>query len=153
MRTAFKALAYVICGLVGLQAASHAWSSAGVAKYLGEGGTIDMAAEGAPPFPEAAGFMIHAMTGMFVIPLLALILLGVSLAAKIPGAAKLAGIVLILTVLQVLLGMFGHGMTTLAFLHGLNALALFAAALLAGRLAGRRRATSDARVAAPAGIA
>ncbi|MDO5682741.1 MAG: hypothetical protein Q4G46_07935 [Propionibacteriaceae bacterium] len=142
MRTVFKTLAFVICGLVMLQAASHAWVSAGIAKYVAAGGDITMGtSDGAPPFPEAAGFMIHAMNGMFVIPLAAALLVIVAFLAKIPGGVAYAGLVLALTVVQVLLGLLGHGMTALAFLHGLVAMALFAAALLAGLRANRSRTT------------
>ena len=51
MRTTYRVLAFIICGLVMLQAAAHAWVSAGIALYLGEGGTLDTS--GPPNFPEA----------------------------------------------------------------------------------------------------
>ncbi|MFP5416409.1 MAG: hypothetical protein ACLGHZ_05970 [Actinomycetes bacterium] len=138
MRTAYRVLAYVICGLVAIQAASHAWASAGFIAFLAEGGSIDMSgASGPPPFPEFMGVIIHGMNGMYVIPLVALALLGVAFAAKIPGGAVRAGIVLGLVVLQVALGLLGHSMTALTFLHGLNALVLFAAALIAGLMVSR----------------
>ncbi len=137
MRTTYRVLAYIICGLVGLQAASHAWSSAGVALFLAGGGTVDFASEGPPPFPEALGFMIHGMNGMYAIPIVALALLVVSFLAKLPGGVLRAAIVLVLVVLQVTLGLLGHELTALAFLHGLNALALFGVALWAGMRAGR----------------
>lgn len=137
MRTTYRVLAYLICALVGLQAASHAWTSAGIALFLAEGGTVDFASEGPPPFPEALGLMIHGMNGMYAIPLVALVLLVVAFLAKIPGGVKRAVIVLVLVALQVTLGLLGHEMTALAFLHGLNALALFGVALWAGTRAGR----------------
>lgn len=152
MRNAYKYLAYAVCGLVMLQAASHAWASAGLIAYLSEGGTIDFESEAAPGFPEAMGIMIHAMNGMFLIPLVALILLGVAFAAKVPGAVAWAGAVLGLVVLQVFLGFMGHGMSALAFVHGVNALALFGTALVAGRRVTRPGVggSLDARHAVPA---
>ncbi|WP_405217703.1 hypothetical protein [Agrococcus sp. Ld7] len=136
MRLTYRVLAYLICGLVALQAASHAWSSAGIAKFLGEGGTFDMS--GPPNFPEALGFMIHGMNGMYVIPIAAVVLLVVAFLAKIPNGVMWAAIVLALVVLQVALGIFGHDMTALAFLHGVNALLLFGTAMYAGIRAGAR---------------
>lgn len=136
MRNAYKYLAFLVCGLVMLQAASHAWASSGLVKYLTEGGTIDLESGAPPPFPEAMGIMIHAMNGMLVIPLVALVLLGVAFAAKLPGGVMWAGVVLALVVLQVVLGFMGHALSAMAFLHGVNALLLFGAALVAGRRAG-----------------
>lgn len=133
MRTAYKALAYLVCALVALQAASHAWVSAGLGQYVAQGGTLDFSSEGLPPFPEALGFAIHGMTGMYVIPIVAVLLLVVAFASRLPGAVSRAGIVLVLVVLQVVFGLFGHSLTALAFLHGLNALLLFAAAYVAAR--------------------
>lgn len=130
MRLTYRVLAFIICGLVMLQAASHAWSSAGVGKFLEEGGTFDPSTP--PNFPEAVGFMIHGMNGMYVIPIVAVVLLIVAFLARIPRGVMWAVIVLALVALQVTLGLFGHEMTALAFLHGLNALLLFGSVLYAG---------------------
>lgn len=143
MRITYRVLAFAICGLVMLQAASHAWASAGIAIYLAEGGTIDLASGTMPDFPEAVGLMIHGMNGMYAIPIVALALLVVAFFAKIPRGSMWAGIVLALVALQVTLGLLGHEMTTLAFLHGVNALALFGTALAAG-LRAKAPATADA---------
>jgi len=149
MRITYRILSFAICVLVALQAASHAWASAGLGLYLAEGGVVDAsAADGPPPFPEVAGFMIHGMNGMFVIPALALILLIVSFFAKIPHGVAFAGGVLGLVVLQVTLGLFGHSIALLGFLHGLNALLLFTTALLAGLNASKRRVAARADAAA-----
>lgn len=133
MRPAYQALAYLICALVALQAASHAWVSAGLGQYIAQGGTLDFSADGPPPFPEALGFAIHGMNGMYVIPIVAVLLLGVGFVAKLPGAVSRAAIVLGLVALQVTFGLFGHSLTTFAFLHGVNALLLFGAAFVAAR--------------------
>jgi hypothetical protein len=151
MRITYRILSFVICALVALQAASHAWASAGLGLYIAEGGVVDAsAAEGPAPFPEVAGFMIHGMNGMFVIPAIALILLIVSFFARIPRGVTYAAVVFGLVLLQVTLGLFGHSIALLGFLHGLNALLLFTAALLAGLNASKSRVAARAEaVAAP----
>ena len=137
MRTTYRILAFIICGLVMLQAASHAWASAGIGQYLAQGGTIDFESGALPAFPEAVGLMIHGMNGMYVIPVFALALLVVAFLAKIPGGVMRAVIVLVLVALQITLGILGHELTALAFLHGVNALALFGTAFWSGMRAGR----------------
>ncbi|KJL42559.1 hypothetical protein [Microbacterium trichothecenolyticum] len=151
MRITYRILSFAICALVALQAASHAWASAGLGLYIAEGGVVDASAqEGPPPFPEVMGFMIHGMNGMFVIPALALILLIVSFFAKIRRGVAFAAGVFGLVILQVTLGLFGHGIPLLGFLHGVNALLLFTTALLAGLNASKRRVSARAdAVAAP----
>lgn len=42
MRATYRILAFIVCGLVVLQAASRAWASAGIDQHLAEGGTIDV---------------------------------------------------------------------------------------------------------------
>jgi hypothetical protein len=63
---------------------------------------------------------------------IALLFLISSFFAKIPGGVKWALIVLGLTVLQVGLGLLSLFVAGLGWLHSLNALALFGAALKAG---------------------
>ncbi|MEV4688001.1 hypothetical protein [Microbacterium sp. LWH3-1.2] len=153
MRVAYRVIAYVICALVALQAASHAWASAGLGLYIAQGGVVDASAqEGPPPFPEVLGFMIHGMNGMFVIPALALILLIVSFFVKVRHSVTFAAGVLVLVVLQVTLGLLGHGIPLLGFLHGINALLLFTTALLAGLNASKLRVIAKADAVAPAAV-
>ena len=140
MRLAYRIISFTICALVALQAASHAWASAGLGLYIAEGGVVDASAqEGPPPFPEALGFMIHGINGMMVIPVLALALVIVSFFAKVPRGIAFAVGVLVLVALQVTLGLLGHGIPMLGFLHGVNALLLFATALIAGLRASKNR--------------
>lgn len=42
MSTVYRSLALLICALVALQAAAHAWASAGLVNFLAAGGTLDM---------------------------------------------------------------------------------------------------------------
>ena len=121
-----------------MQAAAHAWASAGLSAYIFSGGTIDPSPSAPPPpVPEFLGIVIHGMNGMYVIPLVALLLLIIGFLAKTPRAVALAATVLVLVVLQVTLGVLSHGVTGLAILHGVNALAIFATALIAARTVGR----------------
>ncbi len=149
MVTVYRAIALVIAALVGVQAASHAWSSAGLGLFIERGGVIDKAflesagSGGTLPFPELLGFMIHGMNGMFVIPSVALLLLIVSLFARFRGAVIWSAVILALVALQVTLGLAGHGMSTLALLHGFNALLLFGATLFAARAARTTKPTVD----------
>lgn len=139
----FRILAVVICVLIAVQAAAIAWMDSGLFLWIGGGGVLDqsvMESESAPPFAEAAGMMIHGMTGMMIIPVLALALLVVGLLTRTRQGTVLGAAVLGLTVLQVALGMFGHSVSAAAALHGLNALALFAVTFMAARAALHRSA-------------
>ena len=138
----YRILAHVIAALVGVQAASHAWSSAGLGLYVMNGGVIDksmMEDTGGPlPFPEVLGILIHGLNGGIVIPAVALALLVISFFTKAKGTILWAGIVLAVVALQMTLGYEGHGLPLLALFHGLNALVLFSVALNAGRVARHR---------------
>ena len=139
MRIAYRALALTIVALVAVQAAAHAWASAGIGTFVQGGGVIDLALmeSGELPFTEVLGLMVHGMNGMFVIPAVALLLLVVSFFARLPRGIAWAGIVLALVALQVTLGLLGHGLTVLGLLHGFNAIILASAAMYAQSLAAR----------------
>jgi hypothetical protein len=149
MRTAYKVLAYLVAGEVAVQAMFMVWAIAGLGKWVDGGGVFDKSvieSEGAPPFPEVAGVIVHGINGTFVVPGLALLLLIVSFFTKVRGAIKWAVIVFVLVVVQGQLGFFGHDFPLAGALHGLNALALFGVALYAGR---RLRAATVAAVEQP----
>jgi hypothetical protein len=125
------------------------WGIAGLGKWVNGGGVFDKAvleSEGTPPFPEVAGIIVHGINGLFVIPGLALLLLIVSFFTKVRGAIKWAVIVFVLVVAQGQLGELGHDLPLAGALHGLNALALFGAAIYAGR---RLRAATAVSVEQP----
>ncbi len=135
MRTAYKVLAYVVAAEVAIQAAAIVWAIAGLGKWVQGGGVLDkatMESEGIP-FPELVGIFVHGINGSFVVPGIALVLLILSFFTKVRGAIKWAIIVFALTVVQGQLGYLGHDFTAAAAVHGLNALALFGAAIYAGR--------------------
>ncbi|NUW33393.1 hypothetical protein HTZ77_18440 [Nonomuraea sp. SMC257] len=135
MRIVYKVLAYLVAIEVAVQASVMVFGDAGLGKWVGQGGVLDktvMESE-ASPFPEVIGFMVHGINGMMVIPVIALLLLISSFFARVPGAVKAAGLVLLLVAVQVTLGLFGHDIPALGALHGINALLLFTSALYAAR--------------------
>jgi hypothetical protein len=134
MRSAYRVLAFIIAGLVVVQAAAIVYAVAGLAHWVDEGGTFDKAAFESDDldFDGIVGFMIHGINGMMLIPLVALIFFIVSFFAKVPGGVGRAGLVLGLVILQVALGIFGHEVPAIGGLHGINAMILFSAAVMAG---------------------
>jgi hypothetical protein len=135
MKSVYRALAYLIALEVVIQAAAIAYAVAGLGKWVSEGGVLDAAAmeSETTEFTGVAGFMVHGINGQMIVPLLALLLLVVSFFAKIPGGVLWAGLVLLTVVVQVLLGIFGHGAPVLGLLHGAVALVLFVLAVIAAR--------------------
>jgi hypothetical protein len=137
MRQTYRVVAWLIALGVLVQAASVAFGWFQVISDI-DSGLVLSGEEGGN-----VGHTVHGMVGMIVMPLLALVLLGISFAAAkvVPGARKWAGIVLGLTVLQVLLAFVAFGAPIIGALHGLNALLLFGAA---GRAAMQTRTTAAA---------
>ena len=81
MRTAYKVLAYLVAVEVAIQAMAVVWAVAGLGKWVDGGGVLDkavMESEGTP-FPEVFGFIVHGINGTFVIPGIALLLVGLSI--------------------------------------------------------------------------
>ena len=72
MITLYRSLSVTIAVLVGVQAGSHAWASAGLSRYIMGGAVVDksmMEDTGGPlPFPEVAGILVHGLNGGIVIP-------------------------------------------------------------------------------------
>ncbi|MET7328247.1 hypothetical protein [Nonomuraea sp. NPDC005650] len=145
MEHVYKVLAYLVAIEVAVQASMVVWADAGLGLWVEGGGVVDKALmeSGETPFAEALGLMIHGMNGIFVIPVLALLLLISSFWARLPGAVKAAGLVLLLVVLQIAFGLVGHSIPLVGLVHGLNALLLFTVALYAAR---RGAAASPAAV-------
>jgi hypothetical protein len=155
MRTAYKVLAYVVAAEVAIQAMVMVWAISGLIKWVDAGGVFDksITESGTTPFTEVFGVIVHAINGTFVIPGIALLLLIVSFFTKVRGAIKWAVIVLVMVVAQGQIGYLGHEFPLAGALHGLNALALFGAALYTGRrmrtAARSGNAAVEERVAAP----
>jgi hypothetical protein len=135
MKSVYRALAYLVAAEVVVQAMVMVFAVAGLGKWVEDGGVLDkatMESDGSP-FPEIVGFVIHGVNGMMVIPAVGLLLLVFSFFAKVPGGVRWAGLVLLLVVVQISLGLFGHAIPALGALHGLNALLLFGTAVYTAR--------------------
>lgn len=140
MRKAFRILADLVAIGVAVQSMAMVWAIAGLFAWIDDGGTIskqvlDSWDDNPPDFQGAAGFAIHGMIGMMVIPVLGLALLVVAFFADVPGGVKWAGVVAVSIIVQVAAGLAGEDLPWLGLVHGLNAFALFAAALFAARAA------------------
>lgn len=133
MRMVYKVLAFLVAGLVVVQAAAIAFAVFGLVSWIEGGGTLDASAmESEITFTGVVGFMIHGMFGTMVIPVVAILLLISSFFAKTPGAVKWALIVFVTTAVQIGLGIFAHSVPQLGILHGVVALVLFGVAIMAG---------------------
>ena len=153
MKQVYKVLAFVIAAGVAVQAASISYGMFGLIKWIEGGGTLDQSTELTPALGGYTGFSWHATGGIFILPAISLIFLISSFFAKVTGGIKWALIVFGLTVLQVALGLFSHSVAGVGWLHGLNALALFGTAVMAGmrtRRAVASKVGADEPVAAPA---
>jgi hypothetical protein len=136
MRATYRVLAFLVAAEVVIQAAAVAYGVFGFFKFVDDGAVIDKASqESGETFDGVAGFIVHGINGMMIVPLLALILFVVSFFANVPGGVKWAGTLLVLVVLQIALGGFAHEFPALGAVHGLNALAVFGVALLAAHRA------------------
>jgi hypothetical protein len=153
MKRFYAVLAFIVCGLVAVQAAVAVWAQTGLFLWISRGGTIDQAtleSDAALPFPEVAGFVVHGITGSMVIPLVAVALLVVSFFAKVPRGIALAVGVVVLVALQIALGFLSHMASIAGLSHGINALLLFTVALLAGRRAWRASGVTATADSVPA---
>ncbi|HEU5487056.1 MAG TPA: hypothetical protein VFU98_19290 [Microlunatus sp.] len=142
----YRVLAFVVAGLVVVQAAAIAFAVFGLVHWIDGGGTLDASTAGPDSnvsFPGVAGFMIHGMFGTMVIPIVVILLLVSSFFAKTPGAVKWALIVFGTTVVQIALGIFAHGLPHLGILHGAVALVLFGAAIMAAMQAKKPAAPAE----------
>ncbi|MBL7253071.1 hypothetical protein [Paractinoplanes lichenicola] len=146
MRKTYRVLAYVVAAEVVVQAIAIAWFVAGLGHWVTGGGVLDNAAMESDEiaFPEVYGVIVHGINGSIVVPVVALALLIVSFFAKIPGGVKWAVAVFVLTLVQGQLGYLGHEVPAVGGLHGLNALALFAVALITARRAPARQPRPEA---------
>ena len=142
MRQAYRAFAGLIALLVVVQAAAIAYGAFAIDHLIDHakdhtGNTITHASS---RLDGGAGYGLHSVVGTMIIPLFALLLVAVSFRAGVPNGVRWALFVLADVVVQVGLGMAAHSVAALGWLHGPNALILFA---LAGYTA-RRAATLTA---------
>ena len=141
MRKAYRVLADIIAILVAIQSMAMVWAIAGLFHWIeNDGGSIDKATldrwnDNPPDFQGAAGFAIHGITGMMIIPVIGLALLIIAFFAGVNGGVKWAGIVAVSIIVQVLAGIWGEDAPWVGLIHGLNAFALFSVAIVAARAA------------------
>ena len=135
MRQVYRLLANLIALGVVVQVASIALAWFITLHDLDEGLVLD------ENFDYNVGHVAHAIGGLMVIPLLALLLMVVSFFAKVDGGVKWAALVLLAVVVQILLAFVSFGLPWLGALHGVNALVVAGLASMAARrsLKGRTR--------------
>jgi len=145
MKQTYRAVAGLIALGVVVQAAAIAFGWFDVLHKVDKGAVLDKDAG------ENAGLAIHGVNGMYVIPLLGLVLLVVSFVAgrSVPGGRKWAGIVFGLIVLQVVLAFVSFGAPVVGALHGINALAVLGTAVRASLLARERAGAGRTSVRGP----
>lgn len=143
MRKAHQILAGILAVMVVVQAMSIAYALAGLGYWIeNDGGVVNKAVFDAweddpPTWTGSGGFALHAIQGMMIIPVLAIVFLIVSLfaARQVQGAAMRAMILFGMVALQVVLGLASHDAVVLAPLHALNGFGIFAMAVVCVRKA------------------
>jgi heme A synthase len=120
--------------------------------FVDTGGVVDKAlteSRTASNFTGEIGFPVHAIVGGLVLPIAALLLLLVSWFTKVRGASWWAAGLFVLVVIQGSLGYSIKDMPYIGAIHGANALAVLAIAIVCAR----RRSVSERRATAPAASA
>ena len=143
MRKTYQVLALMVALEVIVQAAALAWAIFGLGKWIDDGNTFNktmMECSDCPwNFTEERGFMIHALNGFLVIPVLSLALLIVSFFVRDRALVGWAGLTFALVIIQSqFLPFLGREYPVFGALHGLNALLLFASAIVTWRKARAR---------------
>jgi hypothetical protein len=148
IKRVYRVLAYLIAAGVVLQAAAIAFAVFGMFEWVSAGGIIDKALieSDNPQIGGIAGFNLHHLVGVTMLPLLALLFLISSFFARIPGGIKWGLIIFAATLAQSLLGIYSHEVSAVGWLHGAMALILFSCATASGirvnrALANRTRAS------------
>jgi hypothetical protein len=144
MKQIYRALAYLIAAGVVVQAAAIAYAVFGMFEWVAAGGTIDKALieSDNPQIGGIAGFNLHQLVGVTILPLLALLFLISSFFARIPGGIRWALILFAATLLQSLIGIYAHHSSAVGWLHGAMALILFTVAVVSGIRVNRALAAS-----------
>jgi hypothetical protein len=144
MKQIYRALAYLIAAGVVVQAAAIAYAVFRMFEWVAAGGTIDKALieSDNPQIGGIAGFNLHQLVGVTILPLLALLFLISSFFARIPGGIRWALILFAATLLQSLIGIYAHHSSAVGWLHGAMALILFTVAVVSGIRVNRALATS-----------
>jgi hypothetical protein len=141
MRSTYRVLAGLVALCVVLQASFIAGGWFGAIKEMDDGAVFDKDSEG------NIGHGLHAIFGMYVIPLLAI----ASFFAKVPGGVRWALYVFGLVVLQFMLAFVAFSVPVIGALHGINAIVLLGVAGYASRRVGRPAAARASTEAPAAG--
>ena len=150
MRKVYSGVAWLIAGLVVVQAAAIALGFGGMMHFVNEGGLVDKPLTESRTlgnFAGEIGFPIHGIVGGMVIPVAAIVLLVVSWFTKVRGASWWAAGLFVLIALQGMIGYSIKDLPYLGVLHGANALAVFVVAVVCAR---RARSSARSGAAAPA---
>ena len=123
MRTAYRVIAYLLALSVAVQASLIAFGAFALENNIDNGPVSD---------GDTTGVTLHHSFA-YVVVLFAVALLAVSFGAKVQHGVRWAAIPLVLVVVQFFLAYAAYSAAIVGVLHGLNALAIFAVALLAGR--------------------
>jgi hypothetical protein len=123
MRTAYRVLAYLLALSVAVQASLIAFGAFALEDSIDNGPVSD---------GDTAGVTLHHSFA-YVVALFAVALLAVSFGAKVKHGVRWAAIPLGLIMVQFFLAYAAYSAPIVGVLHGLNALAIFAIALLVGR--------------------
>ncbi len=143
MRSTYRVLAFLIAGLVVVQAFAIAWAFFGMTNWIdNDGGVVDKAllecTDCDMNFTAEWGFAIHMFfNGTILIPLVTIGLLIVSFFAKVPKGVAMAATIFGLVALQILVlpALSRSAGSAFGGLHGVNALVLLGVAIMAGRRA------------------
>jgi hypothetical protein len=147
MRRVYSGIAWLVAGLVIVQAGAIALGFGGMMHFVDTGGVVDKAlteSRTASNFTGEIGFPIHGIVGGLILPIAALLLVLVSWFTKVRGASWWAAGLFVLIVVQGSLGYSIKDMPYIGAIHGANALAVLAVAVVCAR-----RTRSAARRPAP----
>jgi heme A synthase len=136
----YRIFAYLVALEVFVQAATHAYGSAGLGHWIySDGHTVTKAMleeHSGVDFTGRWAGVVHGENGAVLVPLLAIafLIVGVVTRDQVDRGLRWAGVVLGLVVLQVALGFVTIVVPEVAMLHAVNALLLLLTALHAARL-------------------
>jgi Family of unknown function (DUF6220) len=133
MRTAFRALTSVFFAAVVIQIGFAAYGAFNAGDKADGGSVTEKAIED--------GFSAHAVLGTAIIALALVLVVVAYFARSEAGYVNWSAILFVLTIVQMVLAFGGDESAWIGFLHGVNALAIYAlAAMLAHRVWSEKRA-------------
>jgi hypothetical protein len=146
MKQLYRVLAYAVAGGVVAQAMVIVYAIGSMQRWVNRGGSYTAGMDDdASAFPGAGAFRVHEFIGDAVVPGLVVLLVIVSLFAKVTRGIIAPVVMFGLVAAQALLGYEASDQPAIGSLHGLFAFVLFTVALRTGLLV-----TRSARETAPA---